>query len=112
MNKLFEALEEIGNIDLGDNPYKKFEVNKLKNVYNKEFAILYNAIAELKAIKEAKPSEALNCLRKLRQECVSTYFDENNKQMWTTDKNKDYRCNTIEQALLKFQELEKVGKNK
>ena len=95
MNKVFEALEEIGNIDLGDNPYKKFEDNKLKNVYNKEFAILYNAIAELKAIKEAEPSEALRKLDDISYLVLNEIDDLKNKELW-----KSY-FNTIKQALLK-----------
>ena len=62
----------------------------------------------LKAIDNSNPSEALECIESLRQECKSTYFDENGKQWWTTDKNKDYRCNTIKQAFLKAQKQEKV----
>ena len=95
MDKVFEALEEIGNIDLGDNPYKKFEDNKLKNVYNKEFAILYNAIAELKAIKEAEPSEALRKLDDISYLVLNEIDDLKNKELW-----KSY-FNTIKQALLK-----------
>ena len=44
MSKGLEALENIGNIDLGDNPYKTFEHNKLKNVYNKEFDTIKQAL--------------------------------------------------------------------
>lgn len=57
---------------------------------------------ELKSqeIKDSDFSEVLECLESLRQECKSTYFNENGKQWWTTDKNKDYRCNTIKRALL------------
>ena len=47
-----EALEEIGNIDLGDNPYKTFESNKLKNIYNKEFTTIKQALIELEKLRE------------------------------------------------------------
>ena len=48
------------------------------------------------------PKEALDSLRK---ECHATYFDENGKQWWTTDRSKDYRCNAIEQALANYENL-------
>lgn len=96
IDKVFEALEEIGNIDLGDNPYKKFDTNKLKNVYNAEFTILYNAIAELKAIKEAEPSEAL---KELEQNIKDRIILAEDRQLKL--------CAIIKQALLKAQGQEK-----
>lgn len=77
-------------------------------IREKDYAIIEKALQRLKQIDNANPSEALECLEEIKQECKSTYFDENGKQWWTTDKNKDYRCNTIKQALLKQQEQEKV----
>ena len=53
---------------------------------------LKQALNELKAIKEAKPSEAMECLEELRSNLGVIYDDT---------------LNTIEQALLKAQELEK-----
>lgn len=97
MDKVFEALEEIGNIDLGDNPYKKFEDNKLKNVYNKEFAILYNALTELKQIKEAEPSKAME-----RVNYLSAILPD-----WQKVNNGIDTLITIKNYILKAQELEK-----
>ena len=77
MEKVFEALDCLAlEVPIG----------------NKEIAILKSALLELKAIKEAKPSEAMECLEELRSNLGVIYDDT---------------LNTIEQALLKAQELEK-----
>lgn len=96
MKKEFEALEEIGNIDLGNNPYKTFDANKLKNVYSTEFTALYKALTELKTIKESKSSEALDRLIAVSDE--SKYWNRND---YVVD------VNTIKQTLLKTKKLEK-----
>ncbi len=100
MSKGLEALHRIANAK------NHFKYDTLELV-DKDFQIVQQELLRLEAIDNAKPSEALECLEDLKQECKSTYFDENGKQWWTTDKNKDYRCNTIKQALLKVQEQEK-----
>ncbi len=77
MDKVFEALDCLAlEVPIG----------------NKEIAILKSALLELKAIKEAKPSEAMECLEELRSNLGVIYDDT---------------LNTIEQALLKAQEQEK-----
>lgn len=98
MDKEFEALEEIGNIDLGDNPYKKFDTNKLKNVYGVEFATLYKAITELKTIKESNPSEALETIANtgICNVYANTILDYCQLEY-----------DTVKQELLKAQELKK-----
>lgn len=102
--KYLELLEEIGNIDLGDNPYKTFERNKLKNVYNKEFGTINQALLELQFIKESKPSEALEKLDKINNYLNDVY---DYKEI-EAERRKD--IDTIKQALIKAQEQEKVLK--
>ena len=96
MTKELEALEKIGNVDLGDNPYKIFEANKLKNVYSAEFTALYKALTELKTIKESKSSEALECLEEMYELSC-----DGRKPEYTL-------YETIKQYILKAQEQEKV----
>ena len=65
----------------------------VENPLKEELDIVNNALLELKAIKEAKPSEALKCLDK----------------MYDTHILKNVYCyHTIKQYILKAQEQEKV----
>ena len=85
MEKEIEVLEAKPE-DIGKLLYEVYDVpSGICEYINK-------ALLELKAIKEAKPSEAMECLEELRSNLGVIYNDT---------------LNTIEQALLKAQELEK-----
>ena len=85
----------------------------VENPLKEEIDIVNNALLELKAIKEANPSEALKCLKKLDNmqfsRSIDTYVPEIDSEISETQ----YLDNTIEfyiikQALIKAQENEKV----
>lgn len=59
--ELEEALEEIGNIDLGGNPYKTFDTNKLKNIYDKEFDTIKQALNQSERNKKFKDIVISKC---------------------------------------------------
>jgi len=86
MEKEFEALEFIKE----KFAYLEYNCENF-NVPRKELNTLHNALTELKSIKEAEPSEAMECLE-----------TESSKHCFWL---KNY--NTIKQALLKAQEMEK-----
>lgn len=91
MKKEFESLKNIVIIHFGAigflNPSENEQILKDRDK-------VLDALDELKAIKEAKPSEALECLEKLP-------YTSQGYGNW-----KEY-YNTIKQALLKTQEQEK-----
>ena len=64
---------------------------------NSPYNVLKQALTELQAIKEAKPSEAMECLATMYKLCTPQ----------RTYHKLDVCNNTIKQALLKAQELEK-----
>lgn len=94
IDKVFEALEILSRA-LEFNDEGNFQSGRLwRLIFNdmvddKEKATIEEALIELKAIKEAKPSEALRCLEELRSNLGVIYDDT---------------LNTIEQALLKAQD--------
>ena len=92
MNKELEALE-LSKDNLTSNG-EIFE-------YTKEYKTIKQALTELKAIKEAKPSEALECLEKAKNR---TGFPLNETFYPITERE----ATTIKQALLKAQEFEKA----
>ncbi len=107
MNKEFEALEEIFkiiyNLDCGTTFEQDKKLNECRDVLNQ-------ALTELQAIKEAKPSEALEKLEEIKN--YFPYVDLGNGQEYVCQKE----FNTITKALIKAQEQEKVleiikGKN-
>lgn len=51
-------------------------------------------------------SKALEALEELRKQCNDTFFDENGKQWWITDKSKDYKCNIIEKELQRLESID------
>jgi len=73
----------------------------VENPLKEEIDIVNNALLELKAIKEAKPSEALKWLEKSKNIII-----EDNGDFITFDCLKVY--SVCEQALIKAQEQEKV----
>jgi len=88
MNKCLEALERIWQDINIDNDYR----NDFKDL-----EMIKQALLELQAIKNAEPSEALECLKNIKEigkdcldDCCDTWF------------------NIIKQALLKAQEQEKA----
>ncbi len=86
MEEVFKALDDLEGCAEGI---------EVKNDYD----ILYQALTELKAIKEAKPSEALKSLEEMYMLCTPqrTYY-------------KLDKCNNvIKQSLLKTQELNKLN---
>lgn len=104
MNKIFKELEALRSLgeSLGD-----LEIDKdtmipkfvLSGDKAKNYKIVEQALLELKAIKEANPSEALKCLGLLGD------FEWHNKSLKEAFSD---LFNTIEQALLKPQENEKI----
>ena len=103
MEKEIEALEKIGAEKLA-----RGELIRNDDKLEPYIAILKQALTELKAIKEAKPSEAMEKLEEIinyytepqYDVCESSYPNEF-KDMWEKE------LNTIKQALLKAQEQEK-----
>ncbi len=93
MEKVFEALEKIKEEFCCDPAYYRL---------NSEFEILYQALNDLKDIKESEPSKAMECLKNLRKS-ANTFCQHMPEQC---ELNKKY-ADTINQALLKAQELEK-----
>jgi hypothetical protein len=100
MNNEFEVLEDwveekinSDEIDMSDLEYFK----KLKS-----------ALAELKAIKEAKPNEAMKCVDRLNQtiNMAENFYDApyEDKDMFTAVQRD---VDTIKHSLLKVQEQEK-----
>ena len=68
-------MEEIGNIDLGDNPYKTFERNKLKNVYNKEFTAIKQVLIKTQELeKENAYIEKIKTMMK-QKDCILRYIE-------------------------------------
>ena len=101
MEKVFEALEILSRA-LEFNDEGEFQSGRLwRIIFNdmvddKEKAIIEEALTELKAIKESKPSEALNCVDILKEDgCITTLYQAK-------------ALNTIRGYILKAQELEKV----
>jgi len=82
-----EMFKEVKDLEVADSPLMTVE-DCLPFMCEK----VEQSLLELKAIKEAKPSEALRCLEELRSNLGVIYDDT---------------LNTIEQALLKARELEK-----
>ena len=74
----------------------------VENPLKEEIDIVNNALLELKAIKEANPSEALECLEEIENYCEWSEFNS----CLSHDFPKEY--NTIKRALIKAQEQEKV----
>ena len=92
MDKEFEALEDFKEL-------KEVLANqkiKYAGIVNFNLDTIEQALAELKAIKEAKPSEALKCLENLRKS-ANTFCQHMPEQC---ELNKKY-ADTIKQALLK-----------
>lgn len=75
----------------------------IENPLEEEIDIVNNALLELKAIKEAKPSEALRCILDIKNNYK--FYVHNKKDI-------DYQCDVIEQALLKAQKQEKFFDDK
>lgn len=78
----------------------------VENPLKKEIDIVNNALLELKAIKEANPSEAIKKLDDISYLVLNEIDDLKNKELW-----KSY-FNTIKQALIKAQEQEKENDRK
>lgn len=94
--------KELEAIECSLKLYKMVESAGNNNGFNLNEAWEYHenikqTLLELKAIKEANPSEALGCLERVNVH-LETEFD---RGIW----NK--QCNTIKQALIKAQEQEK-----
>lgn len=73
----------------------------IENPLKEEIDIVNNALLELKAINEANPSEALECLERLGAEKLAR------GQLIRNDDKIDPYINTIKQALIKAQEQKK-----
>lgn len=85
----------------------------VENPLKEEIDIVNNALLELKAIKEAKPSQALECLKEIDSmqfhRSIDTYVYEIKSEISETqylDNTNEFY--TIKQALIKAQEQEKV----
>ena len=94
MEKEFEALQKFLDDYLA--LCEKLHTNQQEKMLldeNSPYNVLKQVLTELKAIKEAKPSEALRCLEELRSNLGVIYDDT---------------LNAIEQALLKAQEQDKA----
>ena len=87
MDKSLEALKR-----MKENSYYVDDKN-----LKEDFSILEQALLELKQIKEAEPSEAMESLERIDKE-------------YATIENEDFKIcfNTIKQTLLKAQEQEKI----
>ena len=105
MDKVFKAFDKNFNIG-ADN----------KNEFEENLNTIYLALAELEGIKEAEPSEALECLKALDNmefsRSIETYVPEIDSDISETQ----YLCNTnefyiVKQALLKAQAMEQVLKD-
>ena len=96
MSKELKALEVLGYIGGYIIPTNNGNQH-LKDFCDIEFAILKQALTELKQIKEANPSEAMESLERIDKE-------------YSTIKNEDFKIcfNTIKQTLLKAQKQEKI----
>lgn len=95
MNKEFEALDFLKQQAIA------FEHSELAiKVANENHTIVKQALTELKQIKEAKPSEALECLRSL--DIQVRFIGILDVPSW------EKYLPTIKQALLKAQEQDKV----
>ena len=112
MDKVFEALERLAMPD----ELHISECEKLGICLTEDFDLVEQALLELTSIKEANPSEALECLDRISKEEIvvrnrsSIYMnpDDNNKGAFThlTTVGQNFRgaIDTIEKALLKAQE--------
>jgi hypothetical protein len=97
MEKEFEALEFIKE----KFAYLEYNCEKY-NVPREELNILHNALTELQAIKEAKPSLALTILDYMGLLIVPTMDGDKSLKDFCNS-----GFNTLKQNLLKIQELEK-----
>ena len=104
MYKIFAALEKIKRDHIIVYPSKKNEDGSLykETEFEEEFNIIEQSLLELKAIKEAKPSEAFKCLHILAKQIE---LDENTDFWEIKNAHK-----TVEQYILKAEKLEKVWK--
>lgn len=106
MEKEFEALKFI----FGEALFSEYK-NETHTRVRECNDVVFKALTELKQINEAKPSEALECLEKLKNyaksdlDSIPQYFYD-----LCVKKNKeiDNIVENIKQALLKAQEQEKV----
>lgn len=102
IDKVFEALEILSRA-LEFNDEGEFQSGRLwRIIFNdmvddKEKAIIEEALTELKAIKESKPSEAIKCLEEMGKYSIGYSYVEELKQY-----------NTIKKYILKAQEQEEV----
>lgn len=116
MNKYFEALERLA---MPDELHIK-ECKKLGIGLTEDYEVVKQALLELKSIKEANPSEALECLKKLNGMEISSMpfkddygieeVDLNDIRKVGSQLNTDFRENidTIKQALLKAEKEKKI----
>ncbi len=96
-SEVLELVDKMANYILLDEEYG-FIDDEEKQAIIKDRDTIKQALTELKDIKEAEPSEAMECLRNLRYHALNAWVAESVQ--------KDY--NIVEQALLKAQEQEKV----
>ena len=98
MRKELEALERLA---MHDELHIK-ECKKLGIGLTEDYEVVERALLELESIKEANPSESLECLEEIK-----SYFP-----FVDLGKGKEYVCekefNTIQQALLKAEKDEKI----
>jgi len=110
MTKELEALERIVELRWGTNDFNL----TIRQTNKQDVETIEQALTELQAIKEANPSEALKCLKDIyRNGVFISDYDALGKQHATnispeTNKSISEQCNTIKQALLKAEKLEKV----
>lgn len=94
MSKELEALESLERI--GNDYFLGSKDCTVKKIYEKEYNTIKQALTEYEEIKNANPSEALECLDSMYARLPQ----------WDLCRNLD-QYNTIKQALRKAQEQEK-----
>ena len=65
-----EALEIIGNINLGNNPYCVFEDDKLKNCINEEYNIIKKDLERLEEFEKVLNGHCSKCVNRENNICV------------------------------------------
>ncbi len=93
MKEVFEALERLKNGCMGGNEYRRYLQSDA--AITEDYEIVKQFILELKAIKQANPTEALDDFEKMTQ------------QIFQVDSSFEMYAEKVKQHLLKAQELEK-----
>ncbi len=98
MNKELEALERLKTAPSFMGGTAEYQVcTQSEAVLMQDYEIVKQAVLELKSIKEANPSEALECLERMNE----------NARVYISLEEYEKDSETIKQALLKAQKLAK-----